>query len=231
MDILVIIPTLNEEKNILKIVTQILKLYPYKILVIDDNSKDKTIEILEKIKKSYKKFNFVVRKNTKGIGSAHLFGINYAYKNKFDYCITLDADGTHDPRHIREMISIINKKSLNIVATSRFLKKNSLSDWPIHRVIITKIRYYLVKYILNSSVDSSGGYRCYDLKKINKKIFNRVNNKNYFFLIESMYLLEKEGYKVFEIPIKLKYRSADQSKMRIFHIFESLFALLILRFR
>lgn len=112
MDTLVIIPTLNEEKNIFKIVTKILELYPYKVLVIDDNSKDKTIEILKKIKKSYKKFNFVVRKNAKGIGSAHLFGINYAYKNKFHCCITLDADGTHDPKHIREMISIIKKKHL-----------------------------------------------------------------------------------------------------------------------
>ena len=143
----------------------------------------------------------------------------------------MDADGTHDPINIADMINVIKKKSIDVVGTSRFLEKDSLKDWPYFRIVITKVRYYLVKLLLNTKYDSSGGFRCYNLRSVNQKIFKLITNKNYFFLIESMYLLEKKGYKILDIAIKLKFRSADQSKMRIFHIFESFYSLIKLRFK
>ena len=67
------------------------------------------------------------------------------------------------------MLKVLKKNNADIVITSRFIKKSSLEDWPILRKIITKIRYYLVKIILNTSLDSSGGFRCYNIGKIKKK--------------------------------------------------------------
>ena len=230
MKSLIVIPTLNESSNIKNLITKISHLHNnIDILVIDDNSNDGTIDILKKIKK--KNLKIISRKKDKGIGSAHLHGINFAYKKKYDICITMDADGTHDPKKINKMIKIIKNKKIDIINTNRFKDISSMEDWPLTRKVITYLRYYLVRIILNTRYDSSGGFRCYNLKRINKNHFFLTKNKNYFFLIESLYFFEKFNYKIYEISNKLKFRSANYSKMKIYHIVESLICLLKLRFR
>lgn len=231
MRVLIIIPTLNEYKNILRLVNKILSLYNYNILIIDDDSKDQSISILKKLKSKFKRFDYIVRKNKKGIGSAHQDGILNAYKNNFDYCISMDADGTHNPKYIKQMIKLIRTKNCAVINTSRFKDKKSLEDWPIFRKLLTIFRYHLVNFILNTKFDSSGGFRCYNLKLINKNYFKKAQNKNYFFLIEILYILEKKKFKIIDIPTKLKYRVDGSSKMNIYFILESLMALLYLRFR
>lgn len=229
MKILIVIPTLNEEKNIKFIIKKIIFLYKeIKILVVDDNSKDETINILKKFDK--KQVSYVVRKKKLGLGSAHKYGILYSYKKNFDYCITMDADGTHDPSRIKQMINYLNKNKFDIVNTSRFILKSSLKDWPLYRRFLTIFRFILVKLILKTNFDSSGGFRAYNLKKINKDFLKFSNNNNYFFLIESLFYLEKLGYKIIDISIKLKFRAAGKSKMKISHIIDSLLSLIKLRF-
>ena len=140
MRILIIIPTLNEEKNIEFIIKKIIFLYKeIKILVVDDNSKDETINILKKLNK--KQVSYVVRKKKLGLGSAHKYGILHSYKKSFDYCITIDADGTHDPSRIKLMINYLNKNKYDIVNTSRFILKSSLKDWPLYRKLLTIFRF------------------------------------------------------------------------------------------
>jgi dolichol-phosphate mannosyltransferase len=229
LKILVIIPTLNEEKNIRSIVQKIIFLHKkIKILIVDDNSTDKTISILKKLNK--KQVFYVIRKKNLGLGSAHKYGILYSYKNNFNYCITMDADGTHNPAKIKLMISHLSKNKCDIVNTSRFILKSSLQDWPLYRKFLTILRFFIVKLILKTKFDSSGGFRAYNLKRINKNFVKFSNNNNYFFLIESLFYLEKLGYKIIDIPIKLRFREAGQSKMKILHIIDSFFSLIKLRF-
>lgn len=231
MNTLIIIPTLNESENIKILITKLNKLYKkIDILVVDDNSNDGTLNILDKIQKRKKNLKVICRKKARGIGSAHLHGIKYAYRKKYKICITMDSDGTHNPINIRKMLNIINSKNFDIINTNRFLIKASLQDWPFTRKTITYFRYYLVKFILNTSFDSSGGFRCYNIKNISKSHFFLTKNLNYFFLIESLFFFERLNYKIFEIPNKLRFRSANKSKMRIKHIVESLFCLIKLRF-
>jgi dolichol-phosphate mannosyltransferase len=230
LKVIVIIPTLNEENNIEIIIKKIIFFHKkIKILVVDDESKDNTINIVKKINK--KQVSYVIRKKDKGLGSAHKYGILYSYLKRFDYCITMDADGTHDPKKIDQMINYLKYKNYDIINTSRFVQKNSLDDWPLYRKFLTKLRFYIVKIILNTNFDSSGGFRAYNLKKVDNKFLNLVKNNNYFFLIESLFYLEKLGYKIKDIPIKLKFRAADQSKMRLFHIMDSLWSLIKLRLK
>ncbi len=231
MNTLIIIPTLNESKNIEVLINKIFKLYKgVNILIVDDNSTDGTLSILNRLRVKKKRLEIIIRKKNKGIGSAHLCGINYAYKKKFSICVTMDADGTHNPVNIKRMLKLIKFKNFDIINTNRFLKQESIQDWPIIRKTITYFRFFLVKIILGTKYDSSGGFRCYNLKKINKHHFQLTKNKNYFFLIESLFFFEKLNYKIFEIPNKLKFRSANESKMKIYHILESLWSLIKLRF-
>jgi len=235
LKILIVIPTLNEEKNIRKIAHRILLLKnnSLNILFVDDNSLDGSQKEIILLKKKYKKINYLFRKNKSGIGSAHIEGIKFAFKNKFNYCITIDADGTHDPEMIIKMIDIISKKRNNfdIINTNRFLKSGSLSDWPLVRKYITLLRFFLVKILLKTNFDSSGGFRLYNLNTIKFKHFLLSKDKNYFYLIESLFYFERLNYKIFEFPIYLKYRNYGSSKMKVTHIFDSLLKLIKLSFK
>jgi dolichol-phosphate mannosyltransferase len=95
----------------------------------------------------------------------------------------------------------------------------------IKRIFITKARYYLVSFILNSKLDSSGGFRLYDLKKIKIKDIFLAKDKNYNFFWESIFILERKKYKIAEIPIILPNRTLGSSKMRFADVFYGIFYL------
>ena len=216
MSILIIIPVLNEEKNISPILKQIniLRNISKDILFIDDNSVDNTRLEIQNHKLKYKNIFLLKRSFKKGIGSAHKEGIIWGYKRKYNIIITMDCDGTHDPIHIKKMLKLIKINKCQIVSTNRFLKKNSLKEWSLWRKILTYSRHYLISILLNIKQDSSGAYRCYDLKKINIKDILKAKNDSYSFFWESMFFLSKK-YQVAEIPINLPGRSAGSSKMRL----------------
>ena len=221
----VIIPTLNEENNILKLYNKILKTKTnLDILFIDDNSSDNTRLIIKKLSKKNKKIKFIFRNNKKGIGSAHKDAIKYAYKKKYDLIITMDADGTHDPKYFKQMIKKAYKN--DYVITSRFKKKDLIKDWPIERKIITYLRHFLVKSFLGLSHDASGAYRCFLTKKIPLNLFFKSKNNDYAFFWEVTYLIKLQGFSIYEVPARLVYRKLGKSKMKFKHIIYSLFYLI-----
>jgi len=212
--ILLIIPTLNEFGNIQKIYKKIQSSNKKtNILFIDDNSIDGTKEVIINLKNRNKKVNYIFRKKKLGIGSAHKAGIKLAKKKNYRYACTMDCDGTHDPKHIRKMI--VKIKSSDLVISNRFLKKNSLKGWDIKRIIITKLRYYLVWILLGTKLDGSGGFRLYDLKKVKLKDIFESKDNNYNFFWQSAFLLEHKKYKISEIPIDLPNRVIGSSKMKL----------------
>ena len=228
---LIIIPTFNEGENISKLLDKIIKLkLSFEILIIDDNSIDKTREKIFFYSNKYKFIKYVLRKRKLGIGSAHKYGIKWALKNKFDLCITIDADLTHNPIYIKKMFSVLDLNNVAIINTSRFLQKDSLKSWPLIRILITKLRFLMVNLLLNTKLDSSGGFRLYNLRKIKKNHFFLSKNNSYFFLIESLYFFEKFNYIIKEIPVVLPFRLYGSSKMRIRDIFDSLLNLIKLKF-
>lgn len=232
MKTLLIIPTLNEVKSIDSLIKKILSLkISLTILFVDDKSNDGTREKIKFLSKKYIFIKFLFRNTNLGLGSAIKAGFKYAIKKKFSLCLTMDADGTHDPKKIKLFLKIIKKNYYDIISTNRFLKKNSMIKWPYFRILITKIRYILVKIVLNTALDSSGNYRCYNLKKIKNKHMFLSKDKSYFFLIESLFYFEKLKYKIKEIPIYLSPRTFDSSKMTIKHILNSFLSLVQLRFR
>ncbi len=217
-NVLLVIPTLNEFGNIQKIYKKIIKKNKtIKLLFIDDNSKDGSQRIITDIAKKNRNVKYYFRPNKLGIGSAHKYGIKLARKKNYNYVCTMDCDGTHDPKHINEMLNLI--KHNDLVITNRFLKKNSLKGWDIKRKILTKLRFYLVWFLLGTKLDGSGGFRMYDLKKMRISDILESKDDNYNFFWQSAFLLEKKGYKIAEIPINLPNRSTGSSKMRIYDIF------------
>jgi dolichol-phosphate mannosyltransferase len=222
--ILIIIPTLNEKGNISVILKKI-KRYNSKvsILFVDDNSNDGTLIEIKNYQKKNKRIYLLLRKKKRGVGSAHKDGLKWGYKKNFNYLCTLDCDGTHDPKDISKMLELIKK--CDLVNTNRFLNKNALANWKLDRIVLTKLRYFLVKIFLKTNLDSSGGFRLYDRGKINLKDILSAKDNHYNFFWESLFLLEKK-YSIKEIPIILPKRSLGKSKMKIKDVLYGFFYLI-----
>ena len=218
---LLIIPTLNEKKNITTLVNKIKRInQKIDILFVDDNSTDGTREEILYLKKKNKSIYYIFRPKKLGIGSAHKDGLKFAYKKKYRIILTMDADGTHNPKYIKNLLRYSTKYDL--ISTNRFEKKDSLIEWPIQRRFLTKIRFYLINILLGINYDSSGAYRCYNAKNIKLNDILIAKNDGYSFFWESLYFLNKKKYKIKEIPIFLPYRKIGSSKMTIKDIIGSL---------
>jgi len=221
----VIVPTLNEKNNLYKLIEKIRRTrIKLDVLFIDDNSNDGTQNEIKTLKRKFKFINYIFRKNKSGIGSAHKDGIKYCYSKKYDLIITMDSDGTHDPKYFNQLIKY--SKKFDYVLTSRFKKNDLIKDWPFIRKFITYTRHILVKLFLGMNYDASGAFRCFYTKKIKLRDILEAKNNEYAFFWEITYLLKKKGYTIYEIPVHLVFRKLGKSKMKIKHIIYSLYYLI-----
>jgi len=221
----VIVPTLNEKNNVYKLIEKIRKTkIKLDVLFVDDNSNDGTQNEIKSLKRKFKFINYIFRKNKSGIGSAHKDGIKYCYVKKYDLIITMDSDGTHDPKYFNQLIKY--SKKFDYILTSRFKKNDLIKDWPLVRKFITYTRHILVKLFLGMNYDASGAFRCFYTKKIKLRDILEAKNNEYAFFWEITYLLKKKGYTIYEIPVHLVFRKLGKSKMKIKHIIYSLYYLL-----
>ena len=219
---LIIIPTYNEALNIKSLIIKILKLKKnFDLLIIDDNSPDGTQNIVKKL--NLKNVFLIIRKNKNGIGSAHKVGLKWGYNRNYKKIITMDADGTHNPKYIKTLLNV--SINTDLVVTNRFLKKESINTWPILRIIITHIRHNLIKLLLRMPYDASGAYRCYNTNKIKISDILKAKDNSYSFFWESLYHLHKKKYLIKEIPVTLHKRHLGSSKMTIQDIKKAFFYL------
>jgi len=225
-DIIIIVPTLNEKDNIEilfnKLNTTNLR---FDLLFIDDNSNDGSQEIIKELSNKNQNINYIFRPKKMGIGSAHKDGFVWSYKKKYKTIITMDADGTHDPKYISFMIEKL--KNFDIVTTSRFLEKNALEKWPIFRVFLTTLRHITISLLLSMPYDSSGAFRCINCKKISLPDLILAKNNSYSYFWESIFILHRKKYLIGQIPIYLPFRIYGSSKMRIRDIYFSIYYLMI----
>lgn len=225
---LIIIPTYDEKRNVGLIIEKINKRVKFKcdILFVDDNSTDGTIQVLKNIKS--KNVSYIIREKKLGIGSAHKFGIRKAYQLKYKYIITMDCDGTHDPKYINKMVENIQDRE--IVITNRFAKNDSLKQWDIHRKLITTLRHLFVTLIFKTNLDSSGAFRFYNTKKVKLKNIFLAKSDGYSFFTESTVTLNKL-YKIDQIPILLPKRYSGYSKMKLTDVVFGFFYIIFLYFK
>ena len=215
-EILLFIPTLNEEKYI-NIILEKLEVYSEKLdlLLIDDNSSDNTVKCFNDHKGKLNK-SIIVRKNKSGVGSAHLDAIKYAKKKSYKYILTMDCDLTHNPKDI--LIFLKFYKQYDFLVASRFILKESLVEWELWRKILTYTAHYICMIFLNIKFDTTSGFRMYKLECIENDFFNFIDKKDYSFFIQSGFYINRRKMKIKEIAVKLPIRKYGNSKMRMRHV-------------
>tara|TARA_B100000575_G_C23028578_1_gene592266 strand:- start:422 stop:1120 length:699 start_codon:yes stop_codon:yes gene_type:complete len=218
---LIFTATYNEKENIKKLIENLNQLkVNIDILVIDDNSPDKTWEILQKLEKINQNLKVIIRKNKSGLDTAHKLAFEYAKNNNYEKFISMDADLSHDPNEIPKMIEILDQSSF--VIGSRYIKGGKC-EMSSHRLMLSIIGNKFIKKILrincNEFTTSFRGFNLFKLKEFN---LNIVKSKGYSFFMETIYRLNRHGVIINEIPIHFKNRRHGSSKIPGIEIFRTL---------
>ena len=225
-NIIIVIPTLNEKENINILFNQLTATnIVFDFLFIDDNSNDGSQEVIKDLVKNNQNINCIFSPKRMGIGSAHKDGLIWSYKRNYKTIITMDADGTHDPKYLKFLIDEL--KNFDMVVTSRFLEKNSLEDWPLFRVFLTTLRHLTISLLLSIPYDSSGAFRSINCQKIALSDLILAKNDGYSYFWESIFILHRKKYRITQIPIHLPFRIYGSSKMQIKDIFFAIYYLMI----
>jgi len=224
------IPTYDERDHIAEMIKQLEdENLGADILFVDDNSPDGSGDLIELESKKRNNVFIIRRPGKDGIGSAHQTGINYAYAKNYEMLVTMDCDFSHSPHYIPDFIRASG--DADVVVGSRYLLKNSLSEWNVMRKVLTYTGHFLTKFLLGMNYDATNAFRLYNLKSIDSDVFSLVKSRSYSFFFESLFILHHNDFSITEIPISLPRRTYGTSKMSYRDIFISLKLLLYMFFR
>lgn len=210
---LVIIPTYNEKENIREIVNTILGLrLKLDVLVVDDNSPDGTGKILDSLAEEKKNLFVMHRSGKMGLGSAYKEGFRFAFKNGYDFVITMDADFSHNPQDLPTMVDKI--KLCDIVVGSRYVPGGGIRNWPLYRLILSGTANKVAKFMIGIDAnDFTSGFQCFRTGILKRVDLDNMRSDGYSFLSELKYLLARDGGRINEIPIIFEDRKHGASKL------------------
>jgi len=227
---LIFTATYNEKENIKILIEKIVNLNKdTDILVIDDNSPDQTGELLKDLQKTMSNLKVIIRGKKLGLDTAHKLAFKYSKENNYQKLITLDADLSHDPMEIPKIIDLLDTNSF--VIGSRYINGGKC-EMSFLRLILSVIGNKIIKHILNiKSNEFTTSFRGFNLIKLKNFDLHMVNSKGYSFFMETIFILNKLGYNIYEIPIQFKNRTQGKSKIPKLEVLRTLKNLLIIYFK
>ena len=211
---LVVIPTYNESANLPQIIPQILGQDPrLDVLVVDDNSPDGTGVIADELARASPRVHVMHREGKLGLGTAYRAGFNWALERPYDFVFEMDADFSHDPRHLPEFLTAI--QDADLVLGSRYLHgKVTVVNWPISRLMLSYLANIYARWFTGLRIwDLTGGFKCFRRRVLEAIDLSQVGSNGYAFQIEMSVRAWRKGFKLSEIPIVFVDRTEGQSKM------------------
>ncbi|MBI5224924.1 polyprenol monophosphomannose synthase [Candidatus Micrarchaeota archaeon] len=218
MGAIVVIPTFNEKENVVRLTSKVLAAdQSIKILFVDDSSPDGTGKIEDRLAKKYKGRIYVLHRKGRGRGSAGIAGFKMAISLKPDCIIEMDADFSHDPKYIPQML-LLAKKGYDVIIGSRFVRGGKIPNRPWWRDALSTFAniYNWLMLGLWGIKDTSGGFKCYKRAVLEAIDFDSIISKGYSIGPETLYKIKKAGkFKFIEFPIIFNDRNAGNSKLTI----------------
>ena len=211
-----VIPTYNEAENLPKIVSALfeLPLPELNLLIVDDNSPDGTGQIAEDLSIAHAgRLKVMHRAGKQGLGTAYIQGFQRAIEDGADAIGQMDADFSHPPEKVVELIETI--QSCDMALGSRYVPGGKLDEqWPFWRKALSGFGNFYARTILGMSLrDVTGGFRLWRRETLMGMPLERVRSNGYIFQVEMAYVASKLGYKFKEIPIYFADRRWGESKM------------------
>jgi dolichol-phosphate mannosyltransferase len=205
----IVIPTYDERQNLTRLVSAIAENLdgPYEIVVVDDASPDGTADLARDLAKRYPLI-LISRPAKGGLGSAYREGFAAA---RGELVFEMDADLSHDPRHVRELVAAV-RAGADIAVGSRYVEGGRVVGWNAYRRIVSGIGNGLARLALGLRVrDVTSGYRCYTREAA--QLVQLAKSDGYGFQVEALYLAKRHGMRIAEVPITFENRTVGKSKL------------------
>jgi dolichol-phosphate mannosyltransferase len=226
MKILVVVPAYNEAENIGPLLEQLLRLpLLLEVLVVDDNSPDGTGGLVQAAAEKDARVHLLARAGKLGLGSAQRKGLRYGLANGFDRMVIMDADFSHDPAVLPELVQAT--ETADVAVGSRYIPGGRIQGWPWHRLALSRGSNLLARLALGPGLhDWTGAYRCYRREVAAALPLDRMRSDGYSFAEELLYTIRKLGFRVTEIPITFVDRTRGRSKINRSEVWKAAFLLL-----
>ncbi|MEL6671327.1 MAG: polyprenol monophosphomannose synthase [Bacteroidota bacterium] len=214
---LVIVPTYNEKENIENLIRQVMDILPQThMLIVEDNSPDGTADIVKGLQKeTFPERLFIHERGGKeGLGTAYLFGFQWAIEHDYDFIFEMDADFSHNPKALPSLLKACEEDGHDLAIGSRYVNGVNVVNWPMGRVLMSYYASAYVRVITGMSIrDTTAGFKCYRKEALQKILERPVKFVGYAFQIEMKFRAWKYGFKIKEVPIIFRDRTMGQSKM------------------
>jgi len=222
---LVVIPTYNEAENIEAILDAVLAANPEaQLLIVDDGSPDGTGEIAEQRSSTDSRIHLLHHGSKRGLGRAYVAGFLWGLAREFDRFIEIDADFSHDPAAIPNLLA--GASNADAVIGSRYVPGGRVEGWSWGRHLLSRAGNLYARIILGFPVrDSTSGFRCYKRSVLEAVELRKVDSQGYAFQIDMTYRAWRLGCLIAEIPITFTERREGRSKMSRRIVAEALLSL------
>ena len=212
--VLVAVATYDEIQNLPGLVEQIKHQLPTAdILVVDDNSPDGTGDWCRRQQAQDPCFRAIHRSGKLGLGSALVEEFRYAVEKRYDRLITLDADFSHSPRHLPELLAAIDDGH-DLSIGSRYVPGGGIKGWSWRRRFMSRWVNRAARLLLGLTVrDASGCYRCYRVEVLGRVDLSRLRARGFAVLEEILWHLKRQQASMVEVPIVFVDRTQGASKL------------------
>jgi glycosyltransferase involved in cell wall biosynthesis len=206
---LAIVPALNEEQTLARVVDEIRAADPgFVVVVVDDGSSDRSAEVAEEAGALVLKLPFNL-----GIGGAVQTGYRYGYENGFEIAVQVDGDGQHDPRDLPRLLEPVLADEADVVIGSRFAGAGSY-EAPWSRRVGIRAFAWLVSAVLRQRItDSSSSFRVLNRRALT--VFAHDYPHGYLETVEATVLAAKQGLRIVEVPVVMRERRVGRSALTI----------------
>ena len=220
MKLAVVIPTYNEKDTLPSLIDNLVEevkkiAEKFFIIIMDDASPDGTGQIAEELNKKYGNITVIHREKKLGLGSAYKEGFRLAL-DKFapDLIVQMDADHSHDPKEIPQMVQKI--QGCDYVVASRHLPGSSILGWGTYRKMLHSTAGTIARVCAGIKIsDPTSGFRIFRKDVLNSINFAQIKSKGFAFQIEVLCLLKRMRFNGMELPTRFVNRKEGKSKMNL----------------
>lgn len=212
--LLVAMPVINEKPNLEVMIPSLLVYLKNKggLLIIDDNSNDGTLELVETLQKRHSNLYYIRNPKKVGLGNAYKMAMEFAVQNNYEWFQQMDADRSHRIEDLEKFDKA--ESSSDMIVGSRYVEGGAVVNWPLSRRILSKGGSLYAKIILWCRInDLTGGFNRTKVSVLKSIDYKEISTTGYAFQIELKYRVHKKRFKITEVPIVFSDRTQGKTKM------------------
>jgi dolichol-phosphate mannosyltransferase len=210
---LVVIPTYNERANVPTLVAGLMAHDNVRVLIVDDQSPDGTGQLADELAAQHPGRLLVLHRTGKrGFGRSYIDGMQLALNEAVDVVCQMDADLSHDPRQLPDLIAATDHA--DVVIGSRYIPGGAIVNWPLKRRVLSRVANSYIRTVTRLSArDCTTGYRCWRKSALAALPLDRFISDGYSFLVEMLFVAARRGCRIAEVPITFVERREGESKV------------------